>query len=419
VGDQGVAHTSAQLPAAPGDDASHGRGDAIRLAAVAIVLGVVNALVFAGFEWVVDDGSDWVWNTVAGSDSARWRVIPLAIAGSIVLSLVVRLASEKRVVAVRTNPLEETGDQERATVGSVLVTLGVGAVSLVGGASLGPEAPLSAASMGMGRLFARGQAVVLASVGALLVAFFGSPVPMLVPLLLLQKRKLLTVGNALIVLACGLTALGTLRLVSNNGYGSFAPSSHYTAKDIAMALALGAVAVLAATWLRRTTERFGRRTKRLDERLHWTASAALFGAGLGVLYLAGGQSVEFSGSAGTTLLAQTHADDGALVLLGLAAVKLLATGWCLACGYRGGPVFPSVYVGVAISLSLGSLAGPGATLGAVTGILTALTSPVLGAVMAFSLISVKLCGLALAGTAGAAATSRMLITRSSAADDAK
>jgi H+/Cl- antiporter ClcA len=100
----------------------------------------------------------------------------------------------------------------------------------------------------------------------------------------------------------------------------------------------------------------------------------LLGAVLGLLYLVGGQSVQFSGSEGSVLLVREHADDGALTLAGIAAVKLLATGWSVTSGYRGGLVFPSVFMGVAMSVVLGEvasgLAGPGAMIGCIGGILT-------------------------------------------------
>ena len=50
----------------------------ISLCLVALAVGVVDGLVFLGFEWVVNHGTDWLWNDVADSDdvaggSSRWR----------------------------------------------------------------------------------------------------------------------------------------------------------------------------------------------------------------------------------------------------------------------------------------------------------------------------------------------------------
>ena len=62
------------------------------LALLALVVGVVDALVFVGFEWVVNHGTDWLWNDLAGSDDVRWRVVPLALGLSIAFSAVAAVA---------------------------------------------------------------------------------------------------------------------------------------------------------------------------------------------------------------------------------------------------------------------------------------------------------------------------------------
>ena len=56
-----------------------------------VLIGAANALGLLGFEWLVDHLQDLIWNDWAGSDTTRWLVVPLAIAGSIALSLTVRL----------------------------------------------------------------------------------------------------------------------------------------------------------------------------------------------------------------------------------------------------------------------------------------------------------------------------------------
>ena len=42
---------------------------------------------------------------------------------------------------------------------------------------------------------------------------------------------------------------------------------------------------------------------------------------------------------------------------GIAAVQLLATGWSVTCGYRGGLVFPSVFMAVALLGAAGAVLG--------------------------------------------------------------
>src|SRR3954469_5375990 len=107
-----------------------------RIVRGALAVGVANPLVFIAFEWVVNDVTDWLWNDVFDSDVVRWRGLPLAIVGRVVLSAVVRLSKRPRVVPASTDPLASGPEA------SVPVVLLIGAVSLLAGASLGPEASL-------------------------------------------------------------------------------------------------------------------------------------------------------------------------------------------------------------------------------------------------------------------------------------
>ena len=75
------------------------------LALLALVIGVVDALVFVGFEWVVNQGTDWLWNDVAGSDDVRWRVVPLALGLSIAFSAGCGGSGERRFVEPHLDPL--------------------------------------------------------------------------------------------------------------------------------------------------------------------------------------------------------------------------------------------------------------------------------------------------------------------------
>jgi H+/Cl- antiporter ClcA len=387
----------------------------------AVAIGVADALLFLGFEWLVKHGTDALWNDLVDSDAVRWRVVPLALVLSVLFSLVVRLLRQPRLIEPHTDPLGGSGDAEdppelpRETLSSIAVIVAVGLASLIAGAALGPEAPLVAATSAIGALLAgrvapgpAGRLLVLASVGALLVAFFGSLVTLLVPVLVLwQRTRKLAPGPLLIVALAGLAAYATLFAVQGNGhgYGGLPDTLGVEAHDYAIALVLGALCVPIGALLRAAVARLFALTQVIDRRSSWWLSAAVFGAVLGVLYLVGGQSVQFSGSEGSAILVERAGDDGALALLGILVVKLLAAAWSLAAGYRGGLVFPSVFLGLALSLLIGELAGglggPGATIGAIGGILVEMTLPVVGVVMLLALLPLKLLGLGVAGAAGA------------------
>ena len=206
----------------------------------------------------------------------------------------------------------------------------------------------------------------------------------------------------------GLAAWGTLWLVrgDDHGYGGI-PSAAVHARDYAAAFLLGAVALAVGVLLRWFVARLAVLTGRIHDRAPWWLAGAIFGAVLGALYLVGGRSVQFSGSEGAKLLLSGELHYGTWALAGIVLVKLLATSWSLAAGYRGGLVFPAVFAGVAVSLfevgALPDLAGPGVLLGSVAGLLVEMTSPALGVVMLLALLPAKLLPLGLAGAAGAMA----------------
>jgi H+/Cl- antiporter ClcA len=387
------------------------------LALISLVIGAANGLVFLGFEWVINHGTDWIWNDLVDSDDERWRVIPLAIVLSVVFSLLLRFVGEARWVQPHLDPLgaaEGSEDAPAPTLRALAAILAVGIGSLLAGASLGPEAPLVAFAAGLGAWIAAraapgpaGRLFVLASAGALLVAFFGSLVSLAIPLaLLVQRTKRVPLPAVIGVVIAGLAAWGMLWLIRGNdhGFGGI-PEATVHARDYLAAFVLGLVAVAIGLMLRYLVVRLAEATVRVDRSAAWWLSAAAFGAVLGVLYLIGGQTVQFSGSGGSTMLIARADDYGAWALAGIALVKLLVTAWSLSSGYRGGLVFPSVFVGVAASLCVAafapSLAGPGIMIGAIVGLLVEMTAPILGIVVLFALVPLKLVPLGLAGAAGA------------------
>jgi H+/Cl- antiporter ClcA len=400
-----------------------------RLMVLALVLGATNALVFLGFEWGVEHGTDWIWNDVADSDAVRWRVVPLAILLSVALSALLRLLREPRWTPPHVDPLASAegapGEPAPPPAAMALIaTLAIGTASMLAGASLGPEAPLMGFAAGLGTWVAtRGNGggdargpLLLASVGALLVSFFGSLVPLLIPLLLLVRRRVpgrLPVAAAAAVVAAGLAAWATLRIVHGNehGFGEIPPDAIH-ARDYATALVLGVVAAGVGALLRWFLAGLSLVAKRIQDGTRWWVAAVVFGAVLGGLYLAGGESVQFTGADGPAVLTGHEPPYGTWALAGIAVVKLLATSWSLSAGYRGGLVFPSVFAGVCVSLvvagTLPAFAGPGVLLGSVAGLLVETTAPALGVVLLLALLPAKLIPVGLAGALGAIAGRRLL-----------
>jgi H+/Cl- antiporter ClcA len=395
-----------------------------KLVLLAAVIGVADALLFVAFEWVVNHGTDWIWNDVVDTDTHRWRVLVLAPALGAAYALLLRVLRQPRLVPIETDMLAEATphDPSAASIGLIVV---VGVVSLLAGASLGPEASLVAACAGIGAwVAARGAAgsagqgspvLVLASVGGLLVAFLGSLVPVVVPLLVLYKQtKKLTVAAVLPILTAGVAAYLTLWVVEGrgDGYGSAPVTSDLRLRDYLLALGVGAVAAVVGAALHRLVRDLAPIAEQIDARLGWLVAGLVFGGVIGLLYLIGGQSEEFSGNEGSHLLASGAVTYSGAALAGLVIVKLVVTGWSLATGYRGGLVFPSIYAGVALGLCAvklaGDVSGPGIVVGAMVGILTAMGGAAMAVVLVIAVIPAKLLGVALAGAVGAAVTRRVL-----------
>jgi H+/Cl- antiporter ClcA len=387
-----------------------------RLGSLALAVGALDGVLFLGFEWVVKHGTDWLWNDVVDSDDVRWRVVPLALVLSVALSALLRWLGEPRWTPPHVDPLgaAEEPDAPPPSAGAVGTILAIGAAGLLAGASLGPEAPLLGAAAALGAWASvRADAttaravLVLASAGALLVAFFGSLVALAIPLLILRQRMPRPPVAAVVTIAvAGLSAWLTVWVIHGNhhGYGEI-PADAVQAHDYPVAIVLGVAAVGIGALLRWFIARVTVVTARIQDRTPWWLAATIFGTVLGGLYLLGGQTVQFSGSEGSAMLLSGEAHYGTWALAGVALVKLAATSWSVAAGYRGGLVFPAVFAGVAVSLLtadvLPGVAGPGVLLGCIAGLLVEMTAPMLGVVMLLALVPGKLLGLALAGAAGA------------------
>jgi Voltage gated chloride channel len=249
--------------------------------------------------------------------------------------------------------------------------------TLVLGVVLGPEAPLIALGGGLGALavvLVKRDAppevlTVVAAAGsfASISALLGSP---LVGAFLLMEAAGLGGAMLELVLVPGLLAagVGSLVFVGLNawtGLGTFSlaiPNLPHvgspTGGEILWALAIGAAAApfgLAIRWLGRSVQSYVE-----HRRLPLTPLLGLVVAGLAITYAAttvhSSSEVLFSGQdALAPLIANSAAyTSGALVLL--LVLKGLAYGVSLG-GFRGGPVFPAIFLGAVAGILLSRLPG--------------------------------------------------------------
>lgn len=255
-------------------------------------------------------------------------------------------------------------------VAAAFATLSLGVV-------LGPEAPLIAIGSGLGvlamHLFKRDappMAVVVIGVAgsfAAIATLLGSP---LVGAFLLMEMAGLSGPTMELVLVPGLLSAGVGALIfvgldNLTGFGTFSlsvgPLPHVgspTGTEFLWALVIGVASALAAGGIFRFAAALRLFVQR--RRVLLTPLAGLAVGGLAVAFAAGtthGSSfVLFSGQTAMSVLIQQAAgwSVGALVLL--VVCKGLAYAISLS-GFRGGPIFPSMFIGAAGGMALSHVGG--------------------------------------------------------------
>jgi H+/Cl- antiporter ClcA len=336
----------------------------LRLVLLGALIGIPAALLAAMFLAFVHELEHWLWDELPeqlGSSSPPWYlVIGLPVVGAAL------------VVAARTllpgegghEPLEGLGvapTPVEYTPGIALAAIG----TLAFGAVLGPEAPLIALGSIVGvavtRIVKLGprENAVLGTAGSFsaISALFGGP--LVAGMLMLEAG--VGLGAALLpALLPGLVAaaVGYLLFVGMGDWGgldatalsvSGLPTYEGThLLDLLVAVAVGIVTAVIVTAVRRTAIRV------VGMRVRIGMPALLLGGGLAVGLLAqvtdvlGGNSqyVLFSGQASVPGIVVEEA--AGIVLLVLVA-KALAYAISLGCGFRGGPVFPAIFLGVGVA----------------------------------------------------------------------
>ena len=355
---------------------------------MAAVLGVAISFLVYWFLKLVADLQTWVFADLPKGlgfhgEPPWWPLLPLAVAGVLVGAMIKYLPG-------RGGHSPADGFKPGGVAASVelpgiflaaLASLGLGAV-------IGPEAPVIALGGGLavlavklaGRDVTGHTGAVIAATGsfAAISTLLGNP---LSGAFLLLEASGLGGPMATVVLIPGLLGAGVgslifLGLNSLTGYGTFSlavpnlpPAPHLEVGQFGWAVAVGAAAALLSFGIRRLAL-FAR--PRLERRLVLlTPLAGLAVAGLAIGYgeAAGKASsdVLFSGQSALPPLLEHSASYTVGTLVLLLVCKGLA--YCISlAGFRGGPIFPSMFVGAAGGMALSHLPGLPMIAGAAIGI---------------------------------------------------
>ena len=76
----------------------------------------------------------------------------------------------------------------------------------------------------------------------------------------------------------------------------------------------------------------------------WWLRGLVAASGLSALYLLGGPLVEFTGNKSIVPMLNQAASLGAIGLIWLVVIKTATISWSKAMGYRGGLIFPTVFI---------------------------------------------------------------------------
>jgi H+/Cl- antiporter ClcA len=339
-------------------------GAYLRLVLLGAAIGIPAALVAAAFLALVHWLEDRLWTDLPdrlGYASPPWfLVVGLPVVGAAIVLLARTLLpgdgghSPLAGIGGGVTPL-------RHAPGIVLAALG----TLAFGAVLGPEAPLIALGSTVGvavTLVARvgsREGRVLATAGSFsaISALFGGP---LVAGMLLLEGSVGLGAAAIPALLPGLVAAGVgytvfVGLGDWGGLNAAAitvpglPAYDGThVKDLLLAVAVGVIAAIIVAAVRLLAARIDQRGGSAP------LPALLLGGGLAVgltaeladLLGANSQHVLFSGQAA---IPELVAEGSAGIVLLLVAAKGFAYAVSLGCGFRGGPVFPAIFLGVGLA----------------------------------------------------------------------
>lgn len=368
-------------PGAPGgmDPATIVRSKAYLSALVlAALLGIPVSAIAYGFLALVGALQKYVFSELPtqlfGGPTPAWWPLPWVMLSGLLVALTIRqlpgTAGHSPAVGFKMGSGPATGRDLPGIVLAALATLGLGAV-------LGPEAPLIAIGGGLAAVTVRlvkrdappTAVTIMASAGsfAAVSTLLGSP--LLGAFLIMEAAGIAGATLSLValpgLLASGIGALVFVGLDAWTGLGTFSlalttvpPGVQPTVASLLWAVLVGVLGALlgwGVRWIGLSVRPLVHRS-RVPVTVVLGLLIGLCATAYQVMTGRGFTEVLFSGqSALPGLVANaTSYSVGVLVLLGL--FKALAYGLSLSA-FRGGPVFPSMFIGGALGIALSGLPG--------------------------------------------------------------
>jgi H+/Cl- antiporter ClcA len=380
---------------------------------LAAILGVPISAVAYGFLALVAAIQKFLFtelpNQILGSSAPAWWPLPWLVLCGLLTAVTIRYlpgnAGHSPAFGFKAGGGPPTGRELPGIALAALTTLSLGAV-------LGPEAPLIAIGGGLAALTVRlankdapsMALTIMASAGsfAAISTLLGSPV--LGAFLIMEAAGIGGMTLSLValpgLLASGIGALVFVGLDNWTGLGSFSlaltsvpPAVPPTLATLAWAFVMGVVGALLG-WLIRSLALRLRPIVHLNRVLVTSALGLLIGITAMAYQLLSGRSftqVLFSGQDALPELVEHAADYSLAVLVLLILCKALAYGLSLSA-FRGGPVFPSMFIGAALGIAASGLPGMNLAAGIGMGI-GAMCAAMLRLPLTSTLLAVVLMGV--------------------------
>jgi chloride channel protein, CIC family len=382
----------------------------LRTLVFAALLGFPVAVAAVAFQTLIHDATHLVWEVVPDwldwSEPPGWYVVGATGLAGVLVALAIRLPGHGGH-----SPLEGLGMEPLAPRDLVSI-LPAALATLALGIVLGPEAPLIALGLGLGAVAVRlvrseateAMLLTLAGAFAAIAALFGGPV--VAAFLLFEvaasggqipSREL---GRALLP---GFVAAGTGALVFTGvedwpgvhetqlALPAVPPYDTVRFVDLGWCLVVSIGIAVVVVAIRHLAHRIAVRSSPRP-----VLALVLAGSAVGLLAVAfraaADRPVDLVLFSGQTELPALVAEGSAGVLALVALAKGLAYALSLGAGFRGGPVFPSLAIGVAIAVATADLLPGFATTPAIATGLAAGTAAVLRVPFTAVLLATLLLG---------------------------
>ncbi|MEU7721852.1 ion channel protein [Streptomyces tibetensis] len=324
----------------------------------AVVVGVISSLILVGVEVAAEQLQDVLWETVpdaigVGRYSVAWMFAVLTATG-VAVGLVVWKAPGHAGPDPATVGLDAPVLSPVVLPGLLLVT----ALMLAGGPSLGPENPIITVNVGLavwlGGWFiprAPGRIWPALAESATIGALFGTPVAAALAiseLLARRETRGMLWDNLFAPLTAAASGSLTITLLDHPSFALNLPSFGRPGwSDLLASIVVASVGALLALCAVRAFPYVHAAFRRLRHPMLMLPAGGIV---LGALAALGGHLTLFKGLDEIATLAHDPNGWSAGEFAVMTVVKLAALVVAASCGFRGGRIFPAVFVGTALGL---------------------------------------------------------------------